>query len=100
MKRSIKHFLDDALEYCEKAHGFVENMTFEEFDKDEKTFLAVTRALEIIGEALKNVPEEFKNKYLGIPWKEIIGFRNTVHMHILELIRKLFGTVQKKIQNI
>lgn len=78
MKRSIKHFLDDALEYCTKAQSFVEDMTFEEFEKDEKTFLAVTRSLEIIGEALKNVPDDFKNKYLGIPWREIIGFRNTV----------------------
>jgi len=34
MKRSIKHFLDDALEYCEKAQNFVENMTFEEFEQD------------------------------------------------------------------
>lgn len=78
MKRSFKHFLEDALEYCEKAQSFVENMTFEEFERDEKTFLAVTRALEIIGEALRNIPDDFKNRYLGIPWREIIGFRNTV----------------------
>lgn len=78
MKRSIKHFIEDAIEYCEKAQEFTKNMTYEEFAADEKTFLAVTRALEIIGEALKNVPDEIKNKYLGIPWREIIGFRNTV----------------------
>lgn len=53
-------------------------MTFEEFNHDKKTFLAVTRALEVIGEALKNVPDDFRNKYQGIPWREIIGFRNTV----------------------
>lgn len=78
MKRSIRHFLEDALEYCEKAHKFVDNMTFEEFKSDEKTFLAVVRSLEIIGEALKNIPDEIKNKYIGIPWREIVGFRNTV----------------------
>lgn len=78
MKRSIKHFIEDAIEYCDKAEIFVKNMTFEEFERDEKTFLAVSRALEIIGEALKNVPDKIKNKYLGIPWREIIGFRNTV----------------------
>lgn len=78
MKRSIKHFLDDAIEYCDKAQIFVENMTFQEFVNDEKTFLAVTRALEIIGEALKNVPDDLKSKFQHIPWREIIGFRNTV----------------------
>ena len=43
MKRSIKHFLDDAFEYCEKAQRFVEGMTFEEFLADEKTFMAIQR---------------------------------------------------------
>lgn len=78
MKRSIRHFLDDAIEYCEKAQIFVDNMTYQEFVEDEKTFLAVTRALEIIGEALKNIPDELKNKFKHIPWREIIDFRNTV----------------------
>lgn len=78
MKRSFKHFLEDAIEYSQKAQTFVENITYEEFLNDEKTFLAVTRTLEIIGEALKNIPDEIKAKFPQVPWKEIIGFRNTV----------------------
>jgi uncharacterized protein with HEPN domain len=78
VKRTIKHFLEDVIEYCDKAQNFVEGITFEEFCSDEKTFLAVTRVLEIIGEALKNIPEEVRSKYPEIPWREIIGFRNTV----------------------
>lgn len=78
MKRNFKHFLDDALEYCEKTERFVDNMTYEEFLADEKTFLAVTRALEIIGEALKNIPDEIKTQFQQVPWREIIDFRNTV----------------------
>ncbi len=78
MKRSIRHFLDDALDYCGKTQKFVADITYEEFLADEKTFLAVTRALEIIGEALKNIPDEIKIKFPQVPWREIIGFRNTV----------------------
>jgi len=78
MKRSFRHFIEDALEYCDKAQRFTENMSYEEFAVDEKTFMAVTRALEVIGEAIKNIPEDIKNQYKEIPWKEIIGFRNTV----------------------
>lgn len=78
MKRSIRHFIEDALLYCDKSQEFIKDMSFEEFEQDEKTFLAVTRALEIVGEALKSVPDELRNKYLEIPWQEIIGFRNTV----------------------
>lgn len=78
MKRSFRYFLDDALEYCEKTQKFVADMSYEEFLTDDKTFLAVTRALEIIGEALKNIPDEIKIKFPQVPWREIIGFRNTV----------------------
>lgn len=78
MKRDFRHFLDDALEYCQKTQKFVAGMTYEEFLSDDKTFLAVTRALEIIGEALKNIPDEIKIQFPQVPWREIIGFRNTV----------------------
>lgn len=78
MKRSIRHFLDDALEYCEKTQRFVADIDYEDFLADEKTFLAVTRALEIIGEALKNIPDETRAKFPQVPWREIVGFRNTV----------------------
>lgn len=78
MKRDFKHFLDDALEYCDKAQKFVADISYEEFLDDDKTFLAVTRALEVIGEALKNIPDEIKTKFPQVPWREIIGFRNTV----------------------
>lgn len=81
MKRSIRHFLDYVIEYCDKAQEFVKDISYEEFCNDEKTFLAVTRALEIVGEALKYIPDEIRSKHTDIPWREIIGFRNTV-IHI------------------
>lgn len=81
MKRTIRHFLEDVIEYCDKAQKFTNNITYEEFCNDEKTFLAVTRALEIVGEALKHIPDDIRSKYPDIPWREIIGFRNTV-VHI------------------
>ncbi len=39
MKRSIKHFLDDIIEYCDIAYQFTDNLTLEEFMEDNKTFL-------------------------------------------------------------
>jgi len=78
MKRSIKHFLDDVIEYCNKAQEFTEGLTFEDFNADDKTFLATTRALEIVGEALKHIPDDIRSRYPEIPWVDIIGFRNTV----------------------
>jgi uncharacterized protein with HEPN domain len=56
--RTHRDFMADMLEALDKAGQFVEGMTYEEFSKDDKTVYAVTRALEIIGEASK----EFRPK--------------------------------------
>ncbi len=45
---------------------------------------AVTRGLEIIGEAVKNLPREFREKYSEIPWEKIAGLRDI-------LIHQYFG---------
>lgn len=78
MKRTYKHFLQDIIEYGETAESFVKNISFEEFEQDKKTFMAVIRALEIIGEAIRYIPDEIKKKYSEVPWHQVIGFRNTV----------------------
>ena len=39
---------------------------------------AVTRNIEIIGEASKNVPDEIKEKYTQIPWRKMAGIRNRI----------------------
>jgi len=78
MKRHYRHFLEDIIEYSEKALKFIDNMSFDEFIEDEKTYMATVRALEIIGEAIRHIPDEIKQKYFEIPWHQITGFRNIV----------------------
>ena len=68
----------------EAAEEFVNNWTFEEFTGDRKTQFAVIRALEIIGEAAKNVPYEVREKYPSVPWKDLAGIRD-------KLIHSYFG---------
>ena len=48
------------------------------FLADEKTIDAVVRNLEIIGEAAKQLPAEFKNRHSAIPWAQIAGLRNRI----------------------
>ncbi len=66
----------DMLEAIEKAEAFVNGMTFEEFRVDEKTNFAVIRALEILGEAAKNVPPEVRDTAPVMPWRTISGMRD------------------------
>ncbi|MEJ5172226.1 MAG: DUF86 domain-containing protein [Hydrogenothermaceae bacterium] len=84
MKREIVDYIEDIIEAMEKAMEFVENMEYEDFIKDDKTVYAVIRALEVIGEAVKNIPYEVRSLYPDIPWKEMAGIRD-------KLIHDYFG---------
>lgn len=64
------------LDSAEKAISFVGEIEFAQFENDEKTSFAVLRALEIIGEAAKKVPDEFRANHTEIPWREIAGARD------------------------
>lgn len=63
---------------------FVAGMNFEAFRNDRKTVDAVVRNLEVIGEAARYVPEDVRDKYDAVPWKDIIGIRSV-------LIHEYFG---------
>jgi uncharacterized protein with HEPN domain len=75
-ERDFTLFINDILVSMEQIERFIEGMNFEAFDKDEKTFNAVIRSLEIIGEASKKVPDFIKQDYVNIPWKKMAGMRD------------------------
>lgn len=68
--------LEDVLDAAEKAGQFVAGMTRVEFDEDDRTKYAVVRALEIIGEATKGIPDEVREKHPEIPWRSMAGMRD------------------------
>ena len=55
-----------------------ETPTLDDLQKDVRTLLAVVRALEVIGEAAKRIPKNFRDRYLGIPWRGMTGMRDKV----------------------
>ncbi|MDD2922536.1 MAG: DUF86 domain-containing protein [Anaerolineales bacterium] len=77
-------YLRDMLENANRALLFIEDMDYESFSKDEKTVYAVIRAVEIIGEATRNIPEEIRAKYPEIPWRDAADMRN-------KLVHRYFG---------
>jgi uncharacterized protein with HEPN domain len=78
MSRDYRQFLDDIRAACQKVRRYTQGSTFEEFTRDEKTFDAVLRNLEIIGEAAKNIPDEVREHYPEIEWRKISGLRDIV----------------------
>lgn len=78
-ERIFEDYLEDILEYAEKAHRFLEETpTVDDLQKDERTLLAVVRALEVIGEAAKRIPKDFRDRYPRIPWRGMTGMRDKV----------------------
>ena len=78
MSREYRLFLQDMRKASEKVIRFTHGLTREQFVADEKTFDAVMRDLEIIGEAAKHIPPDVRLKYPTIEWQKIAGLRDVV----------------------
>ena len=78
MSRDYRLYLEDILECCEKILHYVHGLTFERFQADAKTFDAVARNLEIIGEAVKRLPQQLRDRYTEVEWRKIAGLRDVV----------------------
>ena len=82
--REYTDFLRDILDSIEKAQRFTRSMDLERFRSDDKTVFAVVRALEIIGEATRKIPDDVKKRHADLPWREMAGLRG-------KLIHDYFG---------
>lgn len=77
-KRDALLLLEDIIESGNKILNYTADLSFVQFIKDSKTADAVIRNFEIIGEAAKRLPEDFKEKHADIDWHRIRGFRNRI----------------------
>lgn len=92
MSRNVAVYLRDILQNMQDAREFIGDLSYEQFVKDKKSFNAVVRAIEVIGEAVKHVPDSVRSRYPVIPWKEMAGMRDKViHLSISAWIAKPSG---------
>ncbi len=73
MPRDVALFVDDILDACQKIQRYNANLTLEQFRSDEKTIDAVVRNLEVIGEAAKKLPEEFRGRISDVDWQRSLA---------------------------
>lgn len=74
-------YLRDIVENAEKVEAFTSGVDFDGFLADDMRAYATIRALEIIGEAVKQVPTELREKYPEIPWRAIARMRDKLIHH-------------------
>lgn len=98
MTRDFRLSIKDILDNMERAESFIGAMTYREFAKDIKTAYAVVRCLEIVGEAVKNIPQSIRKRYPEIPWKEIAGMRDKmIHFYFGVEFKTVWTTAKKDI---
>lgn len=96
MNRSEKLFFNDIIGSVDLVEEYISGKTFEDFSASSLLQDAVLRRIEIIGEAVKNISDETKNKHSGIPWKNIAGTRDVLtHEYFGVNLERIWKTAEE-----
>lgn len=76
MSKNFKVYINQILEAISEIEEFMENMTYESFLQNKMAIKAVSMNLVLIGENVKLIPREIKEKYEEIPWTRMKAARN------------------------
>lgn len=88
--------LQDILQAIEYVKQFTEGLSYDEFLKDKRTYFAIVKNVEIVGEAAYMLSSEFKEQHPELPWKAIINMRHVlVHGYTNIMPEILWETVQE-----
>lgn len=78
MKKDPNVFLKHILESIDAIQKYLEGVTEEKFYTSQEKQDLIVRRLEIIGEAARNIPEDFRKQHDTIPWKKMAGMRDVI----------------------
>jgi len=101
MPRDFKLYIEDVADAIAKIQRYTAGLSFQQFAGDEKTLDAVVRNLEVIGEAIKKVPDEIRLKEPAIDWKKITELRNIlIHEYFGIDVEIIWDVIQNKLPSL
>jgi len=92
MPRDFRLYLEDIVEAIGRIQRYTAGQSFPQFSEDEKTVDAVVRNLEVIGEAVKRIPEEMRQKHLSMEWKRLPDYGIFLFTNTSASTRRSSGT--------
>ena len=99
--RNYKLYLDDILEATKRIEKYTKGLTLKKLKEDSLKTDGIVRNLEIIGEAVKNIPTNVKDKHSDIEWKKIAGLRDILaHEYFGVDIEVLWDIVKNKLPDL
>jgi uncharacterized protein with HEPN domain len=98
MPRDSRVYLEDVLEAIARIQRYTRGLSREVFAADQRTLDAVVRNLEVIGEAVKQLPADVRSREPAVEWQKIAGLRDIlIHQYFGVDVEILWDVVETKL---